>query len=219
MADRLASTEPLKISREVMRTHCSIAAEIEKERFDALDRAGFRVDREAVLVDLVLLRGGGYYIDVGTSARIANGEIKVKSGDKIRRFVENGLEFESGEVLDADVVVLATGYQRDPRIQAATIVGQNVAKSIKISQGLDEDGELGRNMMPVGEFAFYFISNHTNTKWDLGKALWLMGGAVSQARWNSRFIALQIQVELMGNPFPDCRWEGDGAGYTNEVKL
>lgn len=26
------------------------------------------------------------------------------------------------------------------------------------------------------------------------------------ARWNSRFIALQIQGELMGKPFPDCRW-------------
>jgi hypothetical protein len=49
--------------------------------------------------------------------------------------------------------------------------------------------------------------------------LWLMGGAVSQARWNSRFIALQIQAELMGKPFPDCQWEGSGAGYTKVVKL
>ena len=42
-----------------------------------------------------------------------------------------------------------------------------------------------------------------------------MGGAVPQARWNSRFVALQIQAELIGKPFPDCAW----GGYGKEVKL
>jgi hypothetical protein len=154
MADRLGSTQPLKISRDIIETHFKAAKEIEKERFDALERVGFRVDREAVLNDWILLRGGGYYIDVGTSARIASGDINVKSGDRIKRFVENGLEFESGQILEADVVVFATGYQRDPRIQAATIVGQEVAKSMRIPRGLDEDGEIDRNMMPVGELTF-----------------------------------------------------------------
>jgi len=52
-----------------------------------------------------------------------------------------------------------------------------------------------------------------------GKRLWLMGGAVPQARWDSRFIALQIQAEVMGKPFPDSRWEGSGVGYGKETKL
>jgi hypothetical protein len=47
--------------------------------------------------------------------------------------------------------VFATGYQRDPRIQAATIVGNEVASSMRMSRGLDKDGELDGNMMPVGE--------------------------------------------------------------------
>jgi hypothetical protein len=114
---------------------------------------GFRVDRGAVLNDYILLRGGGYYIDVGTSARIVSGDIKVKSG-VIKRFVEKGLEFQSGEILDADLVVFATGYQRDPRIQAATMVGDKVAKQMILSRGLDENGELDRNMMPVGRYPF-----------------------------------------------------------------
>ncbi|CZR66950.1 related to flavin-containing monooxygenase [Phialocephala subalpina] len=201
VADRLESTTPLKISREVLKTHFAAAAAAEHERFDALERIGFRVDREAVLYDWIFLRGGGYYIDVGTSARIANGDIKVKSGDAIRRFVENGLEFESGDVVEADVVVFATGYQRDPRLQAASIVGQEVAKSMRISKGLDEDGELEGTMIPVG------------------KALWLMSGAVSMARWNSRFIALQIQAELMGKPFPDSRWDVNEGAHAKELKL
>jgi hypothetical protein len=151
VADRTGDTRPLKISREVIRSNFNVAQEIEKERFDALERVGFRVDREAVLNDYILLRGGGYYIDVGTSARIVSGDIKVKSGGAIKRFVENGLEFQSGEILDADLVVFATGYQRDPRIQAATIVGNEVAKRMMLSRGLDENGELDRNMMPAGK--------------------------------------------------------------------
>ena len=135
----------------MIKTQFKAAARLEKERFDALERVGFHVDRDAVLNDWILLRGGGYYIDVGTSKRIASGEIKIKSGVRIKKFVETGLEFEDGELLDADVVVFATGYQRDPRIQAATIVGDEVAKSMKMGRGLDADGELERNVMPVGK--------------------------------------------------------------------
>ena len=205
-ADRAEETNPLKISRECVRINFDAAKEAEKERFDALERVGFRVAREANLNDLLVLRGGTYYIDVGTSARIARGDIKIKSGDPIRRFVENGLEFESGDVLDAEVVVLATGYQRDPRIQAATIVGKEVAQSMRMSTGLDQEGEIDGNMMPVGK-SLEFGHVACKTKRGLGRGLWLLGGAVSMARWNSRFIALQIQAQLMGNPFPDCNWE------------
>ncbi|KAH7354847.1 hypothetical protein BKA65DRAFT_497134 [Rhexocercosporidium sp. MPI-PUGE-AT-0058] len=198
VADRIAGTEPLKVSREIMKSIFKVAFEVEKERFDALERVGFRLNRDMPLVDGVVLRLGGYYIDVGTSARVAKGDIKVKSQDPIKRFVETGLEFETGEVVEADVVVFATGYQRDPRLQAASIVGSEVAQSMIASEGFDEDGELDRIMMPAYPFA------------------WIVGGPVSMARWNSRFLALQIQAELMGQPFPSCQW-GDKEGQ-NETK-
>lgn len=63
------------------------------------------------------------------------------------------------------------------------------------------------------------LSESTRTKGGLGEGLWLLGGAVPQARWNSRFIALQIQAELMGKPFPECKWEGSRAGYGKGMKL
>jgi len=50
--------------------------------------------------------------------------------------------------------VFAIGYQRDPRIQAVTIVGNEVAKRMKVSRGLDENGELDRNMTPVDKCTF-----------------------------------------------------------------
>lgn len=42
---------------------------------------------------------------------------------------------------------------------------------------------------------------------------------MNAARWNSRFIALQILAELIGKPFPDCRWEGDRLGGAGDTKL
>lgn len=43
------------------------------ERFDALERAGFKVDRGAELVAHVHERYGGHYMDVGNCANIAKG--------------------------------------------------------------------------------------------------------------------------------------------------
>ncbi|KUJ17433.1 FAD/NAD(P)-binding domain-containing protein [Mollisia scopiformis] len=187
-ADRQDGTMPLKISREVMRVAASF---IDPARFDALERVGFRVDRSIVLNDWIILRGGGYYIDIGTSSLIAAGAIAVRSGDPIKRFLPHGLEFASGDVVEADIVVFATGYQKDPRKQAATVVGAEVAGEMRLPRGLDEEGELERYLLPVG------------------KGLWLLRGAVNAARWNSRFVALQIQAEIMGKPFSDCRWGED----------
>lgn len=49
--------------------------------------------------------------------------------------------------------------------------------------------------------------------------LWIMGGAVSQARFFSRFVALQIQAELLGKPFPDCKWFEEREGHGEQTKL
>lgn len=214
----MGSTQPLKVSREVVKEHLSKAATREKSRFDALERAGFRVARNAVLSDWIYLRGGGYYIDVGTSARIVSGEIKVKSGVPIKRFVQKGLEMEDGELLDADIVVFATGYQRDPRLQATGVVGREVAKNMRVSKGLDQDGELEGYMMPAGELKLWSIAPE-RAKMRVGRALWLLGGAAEHARFNSRFIALQIRAELLGMPFPDCRWKEGKTIHEKALKL
>ena len=81
-------------------------------------------------------------------------DIKIKSRVIVKRFIEKGLELQSGEILNTDLIVFAIGYQRDPRIQAATIVGNTVAKRMILSRGLDKNGELDRNMMPAGKCPF-----------------------------------------------------------------
>lgn len=41
--------------------------------FDALENAGFRVDRSGDIVQILLERLGGHYVDVGASKKIAQG--------------------------------------------------------------------------------------------------------------------------------------------------
>lgn len=151
LADRLVSLIPLKIERQLMKANMDPLIASHSAQFDAVEKSGFKVDRKAVLTDLLLLRGGGYYIDVGTSKRIADGEIKVKSGVRIQKFTKKGLKFEDGEELEADLVVFATGYQRDPRRQAAGILGDEIAGSLPWYRGLDEEGEIRGDMRPSGE--------------------------------------------------------------------
>jgi NADH dehydrogenase FAD-containing subunit len=48
-------------------------------------------------------------IDTGASKLIAEGKIKLKSGTLIQEITENGLKFEDGSEVSADVIIFATG--------------------------------------------------------------------------------------------------------------
>jgi hypothetical protein len=49
----------------------------EPERFDALERVGFKTERYGSMTDTLYNRMGGHYMDVGASAKIAKGLVKV----------------------------------------------------------------------------------------------------------------------------------------------
>jgi hypothetical protein len=67
---------PLAITRlKSMFANNSLAA-IDSERFDALERAGFRVERYGDQWKAMSERFGGHYIDVGASAKIAAGPVR-----------------------------------------------------------------------------------------------------------------------------------------------
>lgn len=111
---------------------------------EGLDKAGFAQDRgpdDAGLFIKYFTRGGGYYIDVGASQLIADGKIKIKQGCEITSVLENGLQFDDGEVLEADEIVFATGYL-NMRTQASMIFGEEVGEKVKDVWGFDEEGEI-----------------------------------------------------------------------------
>lgn len=182
VSDRMSNGAPIKMGNEIITRNMREAAKRPEyvELFDGLERAGFKLDREAMMLDQIMSRYGGYYIDVGTCRHIANGEIKVKSGVPIKAVTETGLLFDDGQELPADLIVFATGYDMDYRKAVAGIVGDEMAEKLPEFWGLNKDGDV-RGFMQENR-----------------PGLWMVGGTANQARWTSRFIALKMLLSLVG---------------------
>ena len=179
VADLLGASFPFKAAPEMHRATTAAMAELDADMLATLEKAGFLlssgIDGTGAL-GLFLQKGGGYYINVGTSELIAAGEIKIKSGVEIDRFTESGLELSDGSALAADVVVLATGY-RGMLDTTRRLLGTEVADRCGPVWGLDDEGELR---------GVWRRSGH--------EGLWFMGGNLAMARFYGKFLALQIKA-------------------------
>ena len=147
--DRESFTYPMKIMREINNRTIWPRIEAHHERFDALERAGFMLDRFGDLYDYLYVRMGGHYVDTGASERIAKGEIKVKTAS-VKGLTEEGLIFEDGTEVGADLIVLCTGFNHEFRHDAARIVGQEAANQMDDFWGVDAEGEVRGNAKPAG---------------------------------------------------------------------
>ena len=117
----------------------------EKSNIDGLTKAGFKLDfghDNSGIFRKYITRGGGYYIDVGCSQLIIDGKVKVEqSPDGIKGFSPRSLVLADGRELEADIVVLATGYD-NMRTTARKSLGDKVADRCKDVWNLDEEGEV-----------------------------------------------------------------------------
>ncbi|KAJ5579742.1 uncharacterized protein N7459_005727 [Penicillium hispanicum] len=150
---------------------------------EGLEKAGFKVDRgprDAGLLIKYFQRGGGYYIDVGGSQLIIDGKVQVKQGQEIREILPHGIKFADGSELEADEIILATGYQ-NMRTQARIIFGDSVADRVGDVWGLDQEGEFRTIWRRSGHPGF-----------------WFMGGNLALCRYYSRLLALQIKALEVG---------------------
>ncbi|UGS36991.1 flavin-containing monooxygenase [Capillimicrobium parvum] len=178
-ADLLFAAFPFPLLGELNKQTTQAIAELDRELLEGLSEAGFAIDfgeDGSGLLTKYLTRGGGYYIDVGCSRLIAEGKVKVKQGVAIERFTETGLAFADGTSLEADVVVLATGYE-DMRETARRLLGDEVADRCTPVWGLDEEGELR---------TIWRDSGHPG--------LWFMGGNLHLCRFFSRYLALRLKA-------------------------
>ena len=120
-------------------------AAAEKETVEGLQNAGFKFEwgiNGSGMARLYYTRAGGYYVDVGCSKLIMDKKIKIQqSPNGISGFKENALVIADGTELDADIVVLATGYD-NMRTSARKIMGDKVADRCNDVWDLDEEGEL-----------------------------------------------------------------------------
>jgi len=150
-ADLMFMSIPNKMLK---RMHVDATKEIarrDKDLLEGLAKAGFKLDHgpddsgklahltipEECIADFAgffmkyFQRGGGYYIDVGASQLIIDGQIKVKQGQEIKEVKPHGLLFADGTELPADEVVFATGYE-NMRGTAGKIFGTELADRVKV---------------------------------------------------------------------------------------
>ncbi|EXJ57737.1 uncharacterized protein A1O5_12527 [Cladophialophora psammophila CBS 110553] len=185
VADQMNMTNPLALSRHLSMLMLNEMAKAEPDRFDALEAAGFKVIRYGDLIYQVFDRFGGHYMDVGASAKIAKGLIKIKSDALPLQYTEDGLKFTDGADIRADFIVFATGFVGSMKVAIHDILGSDVAERIEDFWGINEEGEIKGAFKPSG---------YPN--------LWMHGGTCVHARYMSKFIALQIRAALDGTPLP-----------------
>jgi len=176
--DILNSGVPLPVMKIAHRIITDEVKRLDASLLSRLERAGFRLEFGEDGTGWPLKfrsRGGGYYFNVGCSELIADGKIRLIQAADIAGFTADGLALKDGTTLNAELFVLATGY-KGPDHLVGRLFGEDVAARVGRVWGFDDATQELRNMW-------------TRTP---QPGLWFTGGAFSQARIYSRFIALQI---------------------------
>jgi putative flavoprotein involved in K+ transport len=143
-ADLFSCGIPFPVLKIIQQNAVYHLAKEDHEILNKLKAAGFKLDYEydgSGMFIKYLLQGGGYYIDVGCSGLIGEGKIRIKQGHGIQEIVGDGIVFDDGSKLEADVIVLATGYQ-NMRETARKIFGDIVADRVTDVWGFNEKNEI-----------------------------------------------------------------------------
>jgi putative flavoprotein involved in K+ transport len=177
--DLIATSMPLALARRshVMLTEQS--KQLDKPLLDALQRIGFKLDYGEGNTGWqfkYLSRGGGYYFNVGCSDLVARGEIGLRQFSDVDGFVARGVRMKSGEIVDADLVVLATGWRRQEEL-VHKLFGDGVVERIGPIWGFGDGQELRNMYARTGQ-----------------PGLWFIAGSLAQCRINSKYLALQIKA-------------------------
>jgi putative flavoprotein involved in K+ transport len=157
--------------------------EIDRDLLAGLAARGFRHDYGADETGHQMkfrTRHGGYYLNCGCSELIASGEVGLVQHEDTEGFCERGLRLKSGEVLNADLVITATGYQSQQEV-VRDLLGDGIAETVGPVWGLASDGEIANMYQPTPQ-----------------PNLWFTGGGFAHARIYSKAIALQIKARELG---------------------
>jgi putative flavoprotein involved in K+ transport len=177
--DLIATSMPLKLARKSHAITCEKSKELDKELLDGLARVGFKLDfgeDNTGWQFKYLTRGGGYYFNVGCSDLIVSGAISLKQFADIDTFCDEGAVLKDGKTIAADLIVLATGYQRQEEL-VRKLFGDDVADRVGTIWGFGETQELRNMYVRTGQ-----------------PGLWLIAGGLAQCRIGSKQLALQIKA-------------------------
>ncbi|KIW38536.1 uncharacterized protein PV06_09492 [Exophiala oligosperma] len=161
-----------------------MATEMDKDLLTRLEAVGFHIGhgvRRMGWLDLFLRTGGGYYFNKGTSDIIAAGGIRVEQYSRVSQFLPSGLKLNDGKVIEAGLVVLATGYQ-NRKAEVAEQFGCEIAEKV---------GDIGTLQDNDGEWTNIWGQTRQ-------RGLWFNGGGINQVRPGSKRLALLIKADLDG---------------------
>jgi len=195
-ADMLAAAVPFALQPPLQRLVTDRIRERDADFYRRLEDTGFLLDfgeDDTGLMMKALRTGSGYYLDVGATQLIIDGEIKVKSGVEIKKLTPDGILFSDGTEIEAELIIQSTGFHSMHEV-VATIVSREAADRIGTCWGLGSGvrhdpgpwhGELRNMYKPVA---------HEN--------LWFQGGNLALQRFFSKYVALQLKARMEGIDTP-----------------
>lgn len=191
-ADMLLASIPYELLPHFQRPIYERIKQVDNDFYCKLQMTGFLLDfgdDESGLFMKYIRRGSGYYIDVGASQLIIDGEVVVKSNVNILEIRPTSVILTDNSELEADIIVYATGYGSMNNFISDIIspeISRKLGKVWGIGSGTTKDpgplengGEL-RNMWKP-----------TNVD-----SLWVMGGNLHQSRHYSTYLALQLKARM-----------------------
>ncbi len=196
LADLIFASIPYRIMHEFQKPVYEEIARVDNDFYRRLEKAGFMLDwgdDGSGLFMKYLRRGSGYYIDVGASELVANGDIKLRSGVNIAEIRPHSVVLTDGSELEADLIVLATGYS-SMNGWVAQLISQEVADKVGKVWGLGS----GTTKDP-GPWEGEERNMWKPTRQD---GLWFHGGNLHQSRHYSQFLSLQLKARKEGIPTP-----------------
>ncbi len=181
--DLITMGTPTALGRRSHQLLTEKAKDIDRKLLDGLESVGFRLaygDDNTGWQYLYLTRGGGYYFNVGCSDLLVEKKIRLLQYADIDCFTAEGAKLTSGEVVGAELIVLATGYR--PQEELVTkLFGQKVADRVGPIWGFGDGQELRNMFMCTPQPGLYFIA-----------------GSLAQCRIYSKYLALQIKAREVG---------------------
>jgi putative flavoprotein involved in K+ transport len=194
-ADMVFASLPYRIMHEFQIPLYNQMRERDVDFYKGLEDAGFQLDfgdDDSGLFMKYLRRGSGYYIDVGASQLIIDGRVKLIRG-QMKEYAEDGVILADGTKLEADLVVLATGYG-SMNGWAADLISQEVADKVGKVWGLGSD-----TTKDPGPWEGEQRNMWKPTQQD---HLWFHGGNLHQSRHYSLYLALQLKARMEGLETP-----------------
>ncbi|PHH61341.1 hypothetical protein CDD81_475 [Ophiocordyceps australis] len=185
-ADVLANSFPIALVRRMSIGLTRLMCQHDAAMVAGLKQAGLALktgEDGYGLADHQLLKGGHFYFDQGANSMIINGRIKIwQCPDGVERFVPEGVELGDGRRVEADIVVLATGFEQSI-CTVEDIMGSRVARVLESRAfgALDAEQERGGWWRATGVPGF-----------------WYMTGSFMWCRQFSQALALQIAAVERG---------------------